>query len=74
MVEATAETNMADFERRMEFILEKKERERKNKELKDRIAEEKYEYEESPFLLLRLFSYLNPMNVFYMDNTDNNDL
>ena len=74
MVEATAETNMADFERRMEFILEKRERERKNKELKDRIAEEKYEYEESPFLLLRLFSYLNPMNMFYTDNTDNIDL
>jgi len=74
MVEATAETNMEDFERRMEIILEKKERERKKKELKEREAEEKEEYEESPFLLLRLFSYLNPMNMFYMDNTDNIDL
>jgi hypothetical protein len=73
MLEATAETNMEDFERRMEIILEKKERARAEREQKRKEKEDQAEYEESPFLLLRLFSYLNPVNMFHTDNMDNDN-
>jgi len=58
MLEATAETNMSDFERRMEFILEKKEKAREERQQKEKEKEDQAEYEESPFLLLRLFSFM----------------
>jgi len=68
MLEATAETNMTDFERRMEFILEKKEKARKEREQKQKEKENQLEYEESPFLLLRLISFLNPVNMFHIND------
>jgi len=59
MLEATAETNMTDFEKRMEFILEKKERVREEREQKIKEKEDQAEYEESPFFLLRAFYFLH---------------
>ena len=70
MLEAIAQTNMTDFERRMEYILEKKEKTREEKQQKLKEKDDQSEYEESPFLLLRLVNYLNPMNLFHINTND----
>lgn len=64
MLEATAETNLTDFEKRMELILEKREKQRDEREKKEKEKEDQSEYDESPFFLLRALYFINPFKLF----------